>query len=365
MRYSPFLYCHKPHIRPFNALLTATALAAILAAIVFLPKTAFPVDPSSLFPSQSPLFPWQYPLFSQQSPPFSPQSPQILVEAEQDYFMNPQWSPCGNYIAFTSARYQGIRIVEPGGGPIRVLTDEASAGYGFRWSPDGTRIAARTVRYDRDRFRLHAIKVFDITSGSEQALSDYTRERTGLPYWTESGRRIAFLRDDSLTTRNVVGAGASDDDSTSVDYLYLARDNHIEKYATDTEPIRKSEIHRFDHDRILNLSLSPDRRLLAFQLAGSEIYVMDTGGDNLCHLGRGENPVWMPDGKHLLVTVSEDDGHHITGSDILAVDISTGERYKLTSHTGQTAMNPSVCPEGKRLVFSDDTNGTLYIMTIR
>jgi Tol biopolymer transport system component len=336
---------------------------------------------------------------SSDSSPFSPQSPQMLVQSDQEFFMNPQWSPCGTYIAFTSARYRGIRIVEPGGGTAdggsanggpenRVpadgvsdngvpengapadggagfeLTDEESAGYGFRWSSDGTRIAARTVRYDKELFQLYAIKIFDIPSKSETVLHDYTREHTGTPYWIGAGRKIAFLLEDSLTIRDVPGAGASDE-SPAAENLYLASDDLIEKYALAAGTVRKSTVRRFDHDRILNLALSPDRRQLAFQSAGAETGIVNTDGKNLRQAGRGENPVWMPDGEFLLVTVSIDDGHDITGSDIFAVNISTGERHKLTGHTGLAAMNPTVCPEGKRLVFSDYASGNLYIMNIR
>lgn len=57
---------------------------------------------------------------------------------------NPQWSPDGRVVAFTSARKEGksnIYLLRMSGGEAEQLTDVKSSVAAFAWSPDGKRIA--------------------------------------------------------------------------------------------------------------------------------------------------------------------------------------------------------------------------------
>jgi dipeptidyl aminopeptidase/acylaminoacyl peptidase len=58
--------------------------------------------------------------------------------------VNPQWSPDGSALAFTSARKEGrsnLYLLRMTGGEAEQLTDGKSSVGSFAWSPDGTRIA--------------------------------------------------------------------------------------------------------------------------------------------------------------------------------------------------------------------------------
>lgn len=332
------------------------------------------------------------------SSPFTSSTPEILVENDSVHYMSPRWAPCGKHIAFTSGGYRGIWTVSADGNDVQLITDEESAGYGFNWSSDGSAIVYRPVRYDEKKYRLHAIKLFNMGTGTGNILIDYSPEPLGTPRWIDHDRYVIAPIQDSL---NVLATGRKSGkdqkmekgqgqekepgmercqemeqdqgletdqepetpQKPATDVVYLARDHHIEKIAL---PSQRSEILReFEEQRILNLKPSPDRSRLAFQTMGERLFVMDSDGGNLQKLGRGEQPVWSPDGSCVFVTVSRDDGHHITGSEIYAIDIGSGERHHLTSHTDIIAINPSIDPEGKRMVFSAYNSGRIYIMTIR
>ncbi|MGI5860562.1 MAG: TolB family protein [Myxococcales bacterium] len=62
--------------------------------------------------------------------------------------LEPRLSPDGRFVAFTAAKYAGIRVAPVEGGPVTTLTTEAGAGFRFAWSPDSTRIAYATRELD-------------------------------------------------------------------------------------------------------------------------------------------------------------------------------------------------------------------------
>jgi len=75
-------------------------------------------------------------------------APVLIAGDEGAYFMNPRWAPSGDRIAFTGAEYKGLWLSDPDGGNRNLLTDEASAGFGFSWSADGTALVTRVARYE-------------------------------------------------------------------------------------------------------------------------------------------------------------------------------------------------------------------------
>ncbi|MDG5767245.1 hypothetical protein QA596_07200 [Balneolales bacterium ANBcel1] len=241
-------------------------------------------------------------------------TPQVVASGDGLLFMAPIWSPDGSLIAFTSGQYRGLWVVRPDGSDLAQITDAESAGYRFQWAPDNTAITARIARYDGPE-RYFAIASYHIETGSKSILEDFSR--------------------------------------ASID-----------------PPAKPVELPRdFGEQTALNATFSPDSTKIAFQLMGDTVYVMTADQpksppDTYRQLGQGEQPVWMPDGEHIIVTVSGDDGHHITESDLYAVHSESGERILLTGHTDLIALQPDISPDGRHLVFSCYNSGNIYIMEL-
>ncbi len=294
--------------------------------------------------------------------PFNPGSPQLLVDGESSFYMGPVWSPDGQRIAFTSAEYRGIWTVPADGGTPRQITDDYAAGFGLRWSSDGSAIAARTARYD-DRYRHNAIKIFDVESGTESVLLDYRRGQMSLPRWTDLDQRIAVevQRDIRLVETGLTPARR--EKQLRDEAVIFPRNNRIEKI--DVTADETEIVEDFGDRNILNAVPSPDGSVIAVQVMGEGTYVIDADGSNLCEMGRAEHPVWTSDNRYLIVMVTEDDGHNITGSELYAIDITTGQRHHLTAHTDLIALHPTVSPDGNQVAFGDNRSGRIYTMTIR
>ena len=297
-----------------------------------------------------------------QNQPFNPATPEILVDEGASYFMSPVWSPDGRHIAFTSAEYRGIWTVPAEGGTPRQITDEHAAGFGLSWSSDGSAIAARPARFD-DRFRHNAIKVFEVETGAEHTLVDYQRGQMSVPQWTDLDQRIAVQVQRNVEILETGMEPVRREKQLRDEAVVVPRDNRVEKI--DIAANETVVVGDFGDRNILNLVPSPDGSVIAVQIMGEGIYVIDADGSNLCEIGRAEHPVWSPDGRYLIAMITEDDGHHITGSELYAIDITTAQRFHLTAHTDLIAMHPTVSPDGRKVAFGDPNTGRIYTMTIR
>ncbi len=296
-----------------------------------------------------------------QGQPFSTGEPEQLISSETTPFMSPVWSPDGSHIAFTTSNHRGIWIAQENGEGLTRLSDDESAGYGFSWSSDGRSVAATTARQE-DRRRLHAVKVFDLETETGQTISDYSRERTGIPQWTDLDQHIAVTRGETIELLESGKEPASRQRQMQDDAVIASRGNEV--LLMDRADMEKQIVRQFDDRRITHMEPSPDGSKVAVHVLGRGIFVMNADGSGLQELGKGERPTWMPDTNHVLVMETEDDGYRVTGSEIYAVDIDSGERHPLTEHTDLIPLNPSVSPDGSRIAFHDGQSGVIYTMEI-
>ena len=113
----------------------------------------------------------------------------IVSGSAENSVMNPVFSPDGNKIAYTKTSYQGIWIYDLLSQTTKQITDEAAAGFAFKWSADSKSILTRVAKYE-DMRRYNAVKVFDIETGESTQLSDYKTMMPYLPQWIDGDAKV-------------------------------------------------------------------------------------------------------------------------------------------------------------------------------
>ena len=271
-------------------------------------------------------------LFAQ---PRSASEPQKLIEHSVG-LMAPVWSPDGNLIAVTTDNYTGIIVTNADGSNPRTITTESGAGYKMKWSVDGTKILGRTNVVENNRV-LHEVKAWDITTCEAETFVNKSRNIEGTPTWK------------SISIKPTL-------ESSSV---YEIMVNNPAK-ATELIPSLKE----FSGKIIINPAQSIDGTKVAFQIPGKGMWICNSDGSNVQNIGKGSNPQWLNDNESLIYTVVTDDGSNFTASDIYSINITTGKKYLLTGNTDIIPLTPSVSPDGKKVIFENATDASIYIINL-
>ncbi|MGB3544889.1 TolB family protein, partial [Rubrivirga sp.] len=262
----------------------------------------------------------------------------------------PSWSPDGSLVAFTRPGFRGLWVMTPGG-TSRQISDSPGVGFGYAWSPDGTAIATRTAREEGTQ-RVHALEVVSL-DGAVRELTDERLEMAGLPRWVGTGHV-------ALASRAGLEVVALGDDALLLDEpvaLFSRGRLVIGEPSTGTT-------RSVGPTSAFNVTPSPDGQRVAFEVLGGNLFVSDLEGGNLVDLGPGGAPTWSPDGEWIAFAATQDDGHHITASDLIAVRTDGSARVTLTSTVDRLEVDPSWSPDGSRLAFVDLEDGALYALTL-
>ncbi|MDR0542710.1 MAG: hypothetical protein LBH19_10960 [Dysgonamonadaceae bacterium] len=117
---------------------------------------------------------------------------------------------------------------------------------------------------------------------------------------------------------------------------------------------------------IFNPVLSPNGDQIVFQVGnGKGLYICNADGSGLRSLGKGERATWTPDGKYIVVMITEDDGEVVTKGELISINVASGTRNTLLSSDKYIALSPAISPDGKKLAFEEYASGAIYVMDIK
>ena len=284
---------------------------------------------------------------------------QLLIEGTpEDAVMNAAYSPDGLKVAYTKSGYQGIWIFDLQSKATKQITDEAAAGFGYKWSSDSKSILSRVAKYE-DLKRYNAVKVFNIETGESKQLSDYKTMMPYLPEWADGDSKVYLPLKGS---DEVYVTGFEKNSIITNDLITFEKNNKItvldfiNNSEYNLEPIKDAEY--------INLSLSPDKMKMVFEVMGGNMFVVNIDGSNLTDLGKGNRPKWSSDSKKIIYMIAEDNGHEFTASDIYTINADGTGRANITSTDGIIEMSPSFSPDGRSIVFENFNEGSIYLMNI-
>ena len=253
----------------------------------------------------------------------------VQVARSANGMMAPVWSPDGKQIAATGSNYTGIYVFNADGSEMRQLTNLEGAGYKMAWSEDGTEVIGRTNVRDGVRV-LHDTKAWNASNGKVRTIA--TRQRTNSNPRT-GATRVSLL---SKMTENAAGVAAT--------VPALAQ------YAGKT---------------VINPALSPDGTMIAFQIVGNGMFVINADGTNLRSLGAGMHPAWMPDNNTLVYTLVQDNGNTLTGSTVMTIALDSNKKEVLMNNSGLIPMHPAINADGTRMAFDNAVDGSIYVVTLK
>lgn len=258
------------------------------------------------------------------------------------------FSPDGGTVAFTGAKYRGLSLHSLRDGVTTPLSTADGAGIGPVFSPDGAAIAFRE-RYgtaDGTRERIVTVKVADRSRSVE------AEDLTGTPplFWNDLLR--AF---DPATLRPVLFHG-TDTKAEAALPAALTTERGVQILPTpDAKPVT---LAAGTHSPIV----SPDGRWVAY-IKGNAVRLYDLASGTDRRLADGSHPVWMPDGRGLIIAATRDDGRDIVGSTLHLVSLD-GTARRIVTAPGAIPLYPDVTADGARILYTDHATGRILVQPL-
>lgn len=287
----------------------------------------------------------------------------LTKDAEK--YENPQWSPDGTKIAFTQLGYNSLYLMNADGSSKVEISSDEGIGYDFKWSADSREILVRDTRWlktETGEMRVHAAWSIGL-DGKKIRLSE------DIEYMQPANWKYSING-----TKSIVSPDVAVIESPALLAMPSAITDNIKKrpdfnlgFHVDGENLYL--INARGNKVLINEGasfcprLSPDGTKVAFNQM-DDVCVMNIDGSNKIVIGQGFNPSWANDSQ-IIYEKTTDDGHVYTSGDLYIANIDGTGIKQITSTTGRIEMQPSVSPDGTKVVFMSFTDGQLYVADLK
>lgn len=259
----------------------------------------------------------------------------IKAITSENFYTAPIWSPDGKSILVSEVGYKGLYIIDVSSKEIRKLTDIQGAGYNAVWSPDSKQVYFRNKIVNSNFSSYLEVNSINVKTGKIEVHPE--------------------INPDGLLS------------------FFMAKDNQSPIVFTNTKTLlieaqtydkSKTWIITKDPGQYYQAILSPDRTKVVLH-NGGEMFVYSIDGSGLISsLGRGIACSWTSDSENVLYFLGEDDGHQTTGSELYLCSSDGLYKWKLTNTPDVFEMFPSLSPDNKMIVYSDDKSGKVFIANL-
>jgi Tol biopolymer transport system component len=251
---------------------------------------------------------------------------------------NPQFSPDGRSVFYTSSGFAGIWEYNLSSGETRQITDDTGAGYGFVIAPDGQRLVYRRTTYPGGSpTRWQDIVEVNLRTGATSVVDGAPTISTPVFVATD----VTYTINDELrATSAALQTGTTAVLGIERTKIVLMKDG------------AKTLFDPLGNGSYIWPSLSPDgTRLLAFDMArGAFVHNIEDGRTVM--IGRRSAPVWTRDGRWIVFMMDKDDGHELISSDLYCIAPDGTGITRLTDTAAELEMYPHCSPTDNKIVCS-------------
>jgi len=276
----------------------------------------------------------------------------LVSHADGEHFLSAV-APDGRRILLSEPGYRGISLMDIRTGRITGVNDLPGAGFEPSFTGDGNFIIFKSDDFSGVR-KLSSLHSYELATGEMRTLLAGTRN---LSAPAVSGGRIFCLSEGILVSS---GAGNSPLKSTATADTVLLLENLTPVLNLNGQ---KKTLKPSGEGSYIWASLSPDKTRIVYYFAGKGTFISDLEGRILFAPGRISAPKWLSN--QIIIGMDDrDDGHNVTGSEIVCFSLGSNETTYLTSTASRTEMYPFPIPGGKSVVFQT-SEGEIFLMKLR